>query len=81
MSGDKRDAEILAVRHQVMVLQRQIPGQEPTHSRPGMNVEFVPHLFTTGSNRPSGQRGLYAWWRVGADSVNDLAFRLKQNQT
>lgn len=31
--------------------------------RAGMNVEFIPHLFG-GSNRyPTGQRGLYAWWR------------------
>jgi HK97 family phage major capsid protein len=31
--------------------------------RAGMNVEFLPHLFG-GSNRyPTGQRGLYAWWR------------------
>jgi len=47
--------------------------------RAGMNVELVPHLL--GSNRrPSGQRGWYAWARVGADSINDLAFRLLQNQ-
>lgn len=46
--------------------------------RAGMNVELVPHLL--GSNRrPSGQRGWYAWARVGADSINDLAFRLLQN--
>ncbi len=44
--------------------------------RVGMSVELVPHLFATGNNRPSGQRGFYAWWRVGAGSVNDAAFRL-----
>lgn len=44
--------------------------------RVGLNVELVPHVFATGNNRPSGQRGLYAWWRVGADSVLDRAFRL-----
>jgi HK97 family phage major capsid protein len=47
--------------------------------RIGSRVEFVPHLFATGNNRPSGQRGLYFWWRVGADSVNDNAFRLLLN--
>jgi hypothetical protein len=26
--------------------------------RVGMTVELVPHLFATGNNRPSGQRGL-----------------------
>jgi predicted phage gp36 major capsid-like protein len=46
-----------------------------------MNVELVPHLFATANNRPSGQRGFYAWWRVGADSVNDAAFRLMNVNT
>lgn len=48
--------------------------------RVGMSVELVPHLFATGNNRPSGQRGLYAYVRVGADSIVDNAFRLLQNQ-
>lgn len=43
--------------------------------RIGMTVEFIPHLF--GANRrPTGQRGWYAYYRVGADSVNDGAFRM-----
>lgn len=43
--------------------------------RIGMTVEFIPHLM--GANRrPTGQRGWYAWYRVGADSVNDNAFRM-----
>lgn len=48
--------------------------------RAGMQVELVPHLLHTSNNRPSGQRGWYAWARNGADSVNDLGFRLLQNQ-
>lgn len=44
--------------------------------RIGMTVEFIPHLFHTGNNRPSGQRGWYAYTRMGADSVNDGAFRM-----
>ena len=44
--------------------------------RAGMSVELIPHLFATGANRPSGQRGFYAYWRNGADSVNDAAFRV-----
>lgn len=44
--------------------------------RIGMTVEFIPHLFATANNRPSGQRGWYAFFRQGADSVNDGAFRL-----
>ncbi|WP_322769663.1 phage major capsid protein [Frankia sp. Cr1] len=43
--------------------------------RLGMTIEFISHLF--GSNRrPTGQRGFYAYYRVGADSVNDAAFRM-----
>ncbi|MBA2951593.1 phage major capsid protein [Streptomyces himalayensis] len=43
--------------------------------RVGMTVEFIPHLV--GANRrPTGQRGWYAYYRVGADSVNDGALRM-----
>lgn len=44
--------------------------------RIGTTVEFIPHLFHTTTNRPSGQRGWYAYFRVGADSVNDGGFRM-----
>lgn len=44
--------------------------------RIGMTVDFVPHLFHTSNNRPSGQSGWLAYYRVGSDSVNDGAFRL-----
>jgi HK97 family phage major capsid protein len=42
--------------------------------RIGTTVELVPHLFGA-SNRPTGQRGFFMYKRVGADSVNDGAFR------
>jgi HK97 family phage major capsid protein len=43
--------------------------------RVGGAVELIPHIF--GSNqRPTGQRGMYAYARYGSDSVNDAAFRL-----
>lgn len=43
--------------------------------RVGTRVEFIQHLF--GANqRPTGQRGWYAYYRVGADSVLDAAFRM-----
>lgn len=48
--------------------------------RIGMSVQLVPFLFGTTNNRPTGQRGWYAYARVGADSINDLGFRLLQNQ-
>ncbi|MFF8458526.1 phage major capsid protein [Streptomyces albidoflavus] len=48
--------------------------------RIGMSVEFLPHLV--GPNRrPTGQRGWYAWYRVGADSVLDSAFRMLNVET
>lgn len=48
--------------------------------RAGMTMEFVPHLFGTTNNRPTGERGYFAYARVGADSIDDKAFRLLQNQ-
>ncbi len=45
--------------------------------RLGMAVEFIPHLV--GANRrPTGQRGWFAYYRVGADVVNPNGFRLLQ---
>lgn len=48
--------------------------------RSGMNVELVPQLFDVTNNRPTGSRGWFAYARIGGNSVNDLAFRLLQNQ-
>jgi len=39
-------------------------------------VQFIPQLFHTSNNRPSGQSGWYATFRMGADSVNDDGFRM-----
>ena len=47
--------------------------------RAGMEVEYVPNLFDTTTGTPTGQRGLFAWARVGSDSVNDNAFRMLVN--
>jgi HK97 family phage major capsid protein len=47
--------------------------------RVGMQIELIPHVVD-GSGLPKGQRGYFAWARVGADSVDDNAFRLLQNQ-
>lgn len=44
--------------------------------RAGMQVEFLPMLFDVTNNRPTGQRGWFAWARIGADVINDHAFRL-----
>jgi predicted phage gp36 major capsid-like protein len=37
------------------------------YDRVGLNTEFIPHLLSTASGRPTGQRGIYGWWRTGAD--------------
>jgi HK97 family phage major capsid protein len=47
--------------------------------RAGMNVELVPQLFDVTNNRPTGQRGWFAYARIGGNSVNDAAFRLLTN--
>lgn len=49
--------------------------------RAGMTVEYVPHLTSTGNNRPSGQRGWFAHARVGHDKTVQNAFRKLKNQT
>lgn len=47
--------------------------------RGGMSVELVPQLFDVTNNRPTGQRGWFAYARIGGNSVNDLGFRLLTN--
>lgn len=37
------------------------------YDRVGFSTEFIPHLFSTGSGRPTGQRGIIGWWRTGGD--------------
>ena len=46
--------------------------------RVGLSVELIPHMFATANNRPSGQRGLYAYWRNGAGVLATNAFRTIQ---
>jgi HK97 family phage major capsid protein len=52
--------------------------------RGGMSVELIPQIFqqaTAGSayGMPSGQRGWFAYARIGGSSANDLGFRLLVN--
>ena len=47
--------------------------------RGGMSVELVPQIFDVTNNRPTGQRGWFAYARIGGNSVNDLGFRLLVN--
>lgn len=46
--------------------------------RVGMSVLYDPLIRSTGNNRPTGQAGWYAFWRVGADVTDASAFRLLQ---
>lgn len=43
--------------------------------RVGMSVELIPHMFHTSNNLPSGQRGLFAFWRNTSDVTVAAAFR------
>ncbi len=47
--------------------------------RIGSTIEFIPHLFGA-SGRPTGQRGWFAFKRVGADVVNAGALRQLNGQ-
>jgi len=49
--------------------------------RAGMNIEFVPMLFDVTNNRPTGQRGWFAWARIGSDVVDPTAFQLLTNRS
>ena len=42
--------------------------------RIGMAVELIPTLFGA-SKRPTGQKGLFAFWRTGSKVVNAAALR------
>ena len=42
--------------------------------RLGMSVEIVQNLFGA-SRRPTGERGLMAYWRTGSKVVNPAALR------
>jgi len=52
---------------------------EPTAGRVGASVEFVPHILHTSNNRPSGQRGFFYHWRVGAEVVANTNYVLMYN--
>jgi HK97 family phage major capsid protein len=49
--------------------------------RIGMSVLYEPMVKSTNANRPTGQAGWFAFWRVGADVVDPDAFRLLQLHT
>ena len=48
--------------------------------RIGMQVEIAPMLFGAANRYPTGQRGLFAWWRTGTAVAIPNAFRYLQVQ-
>jgi HK97 family phage major capsid protein len=38
-----------------------------------MQIELIPHLFDTTNNRPTGQRGLYMYFRNGSKLIDASA--------
>lgn len=44
--------------------------------RIGMQIELIPHLFDTTNNRPTGQRGLYMYFRNSSKVIDADAFRV-----
>jgi HK97 family phage major capsid protein len=44
--------------------------------RIGMSVQYQPMVMGTTNNRPTGQAGWFAHWRVGADVTDVAAFKL-----
>jgi hypothetical protein len=50
--------------------------------KPGSGaVKYIDSMFSTANNLPNGTVGWHYIWRSGADSVNDLGFRLLQDKT
>lgn len=43
--------------------------------RVGMQIDLIPHLFGGTNRYPTGQRGLYAYWRNGSKVLDANAFR------
>jgi HK97 family phage major capsid protein len=48
------------------------------YDRIGVSLEFVPNVFDPTTGRPTGQRGWFATWRVGANITDPTAFRVLQ---
>jgi len=44
--------------------------------RAGMSMELVQHIVDVTSNRPTGERGTFAWARIGGGPDTTAAFRL-----
>jgi HK97 family phage major capsid protein len=74
LEAEDMDGSVTATAENYMAVYGDFSNYVIT-DRIGMQTEFIPHLMGT-NGRPKGMRGWYAYYRVGADSVNDGAFRM-----
>jgi HK97 family phage major capsid protein len=44
--------------------------------RIGMDIEVIPHLFGSANRFPTGQRGIYAYWRNNSQVLSTAAFKV-----
>jgi HK97 family phage major capsid protein len=42
--------------------------------RVGAQIEIIPHLFGSGNRYPTGQRGVYFYWRTTSVPMDTAAF-------
>ena len=70
------DGVINATQENYVAIYGDIAETYTIVDRLGMTLELIPHLFAIANNLPSGQRGLYVRWRVGAGVVNADAARV-----
>lgn len=69
------DSVINATAHNYIAVYGDIRQAYRINDRIGMSIELVPHTF--GANgRPTGNRGWFARWRVGAGMLNADAARV-----
>ena len=66
-AGETEDNHVLAVG--------DLQAAYVIADRIGTTIELIPHVFGA-ERRPTGERGLYMYWRVGADVVVPNALRI-----
>lgn len=75
MESSAMDGAITAAAQEEILIVGD-PSQYLIYDRIGLSVELIPHLFHVDNNRPSGQRGWYAHFRTGANTLVDTAWRM-----
>jgi HK97 family phage major capsid protein len=65
-----------SVTHGSSILAIGDPSYYLIVDRIGMTIELIPHLFGSSNRYPTGQRGLYAYWRNTGVVVDPNAWRV-----